>query len=115
MSRLYDTANFFVWHPERAWSIAAIFFVLFVLSFIASRCLKSSGWRIPFWPLLIPAIGWAIFGLLELSCKIERANIRIDLFITWPVILGITAIFSVWWGVSLLIGLFRFFSWSRHE
>lgn len=100
-------ANFFVWHPDRAWAIATVFFVLFVVSFLTSRYLAQEGPRWQSWPLLVPAIGWAIFGLLELSCKIEKANIRIDLFVTWPTIIGLTAVFSIWWGVSLLIGLLR--------
>ena len=97
MSRFYDVANFFVWHPERAWVIAAIFFALFVVSFLTSRyaARERRGWQSG--PLLVPAIGWAVFGLLELSCKIEKANIRIDLFVTWPTIVGLTAVFSIWW------------------
>jgi hypothetical protein len=107
ITRFYDVANFFVWHPERAWSVAAIFFALSVVSFVTSRYVtqKGRGWQS--WPLLVPAIGWAVFGLLELSCKIEKANIRIDLFVTWPTIIGLTAVVSIWWGVFHLIGLLR--------
>jgi hypothetical protein len=110
ISQFYDVADFFVWHPERAWAIAVIFLVLFVVSLVGGRYLAREGRGWHSWPLLVPAIGWALFGLLELSCKIEKADIRIDLFVTWPTILGITVIFSIWWGISLLIGLFRFFS-----
>jgi hypothetical protein len=115
MSRFYDVANFLVWHPERAWSIAAIFFVFFIVSLVGGRYMVREGRGWQSWPLLMPAIGWAVFGLLELSCKIAKANIRIDLFITWPTILGLTAVFSIWWGVSLLIGLGRFYSRTGWE
>lgn len=107
MSRFYDVANFFVWHPERVWGIGAIFLALFVVSFLTSRYVVGGGRGWQSWPLLVPAIGWAVFGLLELSCKIEKANIRIDLFVTWPTILGVTAVCGLWWSVSFLISLFR--------
>ena len=102
LSQFYEAANFFVWHPERAWAIAAIFFVLFVGCFVANRCVKWSERRVSFWPLLVSAVGWTIFGLMELSCKIEKADIRIDLFVSWLAILGITTVCCIWWGVSIL-------------
>ena len=33
MPEFYHAANFFVRHPERAWAIAALFFVFFFISF----------------------------------------------------------------------------------
>ena len=105
MPEFYHAANFFVRHPERAWAIAALFFVFFFISFFLSKVLIRWGDNIRSWILLVPAISWTVFGLLELSCKIEKANIRFDLFVTWPAILGITVICTAWWSLSLLLSL----------
>lgn len=83
----------FVWHPERAWAVAALFVVLFVVS----RSLRSRGIRPRAWIALIPAAAWVVFGLLELSSKLERSDIRIDLLVTWPALVVITALGTVAW------------------
>jgi hypothetical protein len=102
MDVFYHAANFFVRHPERAWGIAAAFFAWSFVSLLvngrAARGIRS-------WPLLVPAISWTIFGFLELS--FEKFDIRIDLFVTWPVVLGITAICGAWWIGAHLVALRR--------
>jgi hypothetical protein len=96
MDEIYHAANVFVSHPERAWVIAAVFFAFFFVSRTLTRQRRS----IRSWILLVPAVSWTIFGLLELLWK--EYNIRIDLLVTWPAILGITTICCVWWSLSLL-------------
>jgi len=41
-------------------------------------------------PLLITAVAWTVFALLELEAWRERANIRVDLLVTWPVLCLLT-------------------------
>jgi hypothetical protein len=98
MEILYSPASFFVWHPERAWAIAIVFFIAFFVSLFLSRHRPT----IKSWTISVPAIAWTIFGLLELSSKVEKSNIRIDLLFTWPAIIGVLIIFTYWWIISLL-------------
>ena len=104
MDVLYHAANFFVWHPERAWGIAAAFFLGFFVGCFANR---RAARGIRSWPLLVSAVSWTVFGLLEWWCMSQKGNIRIDLFVTWPVVLGITIFCSAWWIGSLVIALRR--------
>ena len=52
--------------------------------------LRSSS-RICAWPLLVAAIAWGLFALAEWSAKAQGANIRVDLFVTCPLLLVVTA------------------------
>jgi len=42
-------------------------------------------------PLLVAAVGWGVFAALEFEAWRERANIRIDLPVTWPALCILTA------------------------
>ena len=42
-------------------------------------------------PLLVAAVGWGVFAALEFEAWRERANIRIDLPVTWPILCILTA------------------------
>ena len=50
---------------------------------------------------LVPAIGWFVFELLELSSKLEKSDIRVDLLATWPTVIGLSVIFTVLWAIDL--------------
>lgn len=92
-------ANFFVWHPERAWAISAGFLILY----IASRSVMKRGYCIRPWNILLPSIAWFLFGLGELSSKLEGSDIRIDLMITWPLVALVTVVFTLTWLISFPI------------
>jgi hypothetical protein len=77
---LYSLAQPFVWHPGRALVVA----VAFALPGLG---LRDLGRR----PLLVAAAAWALFALLELIAWRERADIRVDLLVTWPALCLITA------------------------
>jgi hypothetical protein len=72
----------FVWHPERIAVIAVIFFLGYVV-FRSSRRVHAT------W-FLAAALGWAAFALWEWYCKAMRYNIRIDLFLIYPVLFIVT-------------------------
>jgi hypothetical protein len=76
---LYSLAQPFVWHPVRILLVAAAWLVLALALFRAARR-----------PLLVAAIAWAVFGLLEFTAWRERADIRVDLLFTWPALCLIT-------------------------
>ena len=93
MDILWRGANYFNWHPWRAFGVSLIFWALLLLSLILR------GWRprVRTMPLLVAALAWALFGLLEYQAYRERANIRVDLLVTWPALLLVTvACCGVW-------------------
>src|SRR6266513_3993179 len=79
MNWLYALAQPFVWHPARAFFVA-LGWLLVSLAFprVARR------------PLLLLAAAWGVFALLELEAWRERANIRVDLLVTWPALCLLT-------------------------
>ena len=79
MNWLYALAQPFVWHPARA-LLVALGWLLVALT------LPSTVRR----PLFISAVAWSVFALLELEAWRERANIRIDLLVTWPALCLLT-------------------------
>ena len=98
MDLLWKGANYFNWHPWRALGVSLIFWIPLLLSLI------SRGWQpyIRTLPLLVAASSWLLFGLLEYEAWRERANIRVDLLVTWPALLLVTAACCGVW----LYGLF---------
>src|SRR5437016_1713883 len=79
MNWLYALAQPFVWHPARA-LLVALGWLLLALT------LPSTERR----PLFITAVAWSVFALLELEAWRERANIRVDLLVTWPALCLLT-------------------------
>jgi CDP-diglyceride synthetase len=80
----------FVAHPERILAVAT----LLVVMFLVLRYLRHF-WS---WPLLWSAGFWAGFALWEWWILVQKANIRVDLFLIYPLLLGIT-IWSLWSGL----------------
>jgi hypothetical protein len=89
MNWLYSLAQPFVWHPARA---AAVALGCVLLAFV----LPTPGRR----PLLVASASWGLFALLELEAWRERADIRLDLAVTWPALCIVTT-------VSLAVALRR--------
>lgn len=79
MDWLYALAQPFVWHPARAALVAG--------SWLLLALLLRPGRR----PLLLAAAAWTLFALLEFVAWRERADIRVDLLITWPGLCFVTA------------------------
>ncbi len=74
---LYSLAQPFVWHPGRALVVGL------VLALLAFGFRDRGGRR-----LILAAAAWAVFALLELIAWHERADIRVDLLVTWPFLSG---------------------------
>jgi hypothetical protein len=70
---LYSLAHPFVWHPGRA-LIVGLALALLAVGF------RDRGGR----GLFLAAAAWAVFALLEFIAWRERADIRVDLLVTWP-------------------------------
>ncbi len=97
MDILWRAANYFNWHPWRALGVSLIFWGLLLLCFI----LRAWWPQVRTLPLLVAASAWTLFGLLEYEAYRERANIRVDLLVTWPALLLVTAACCGVWLYSL--------------
>ena len=80
MNWLGSLAQPFIWHPTRA---AFVGLTWLGLSLVLPRAARL--------PLLVAAVGWGVFAALEFAAWRERANIRIDLSVTWPALCILTA------------------------
>ena len=76
--------DFFVWHPGRVAVVAGAF----LLTFIACAVLERSNRRFRSWPLLAAAVLWGLYALWEGLALEKRWNIRVDLFLIYPLLLG---------------------------
>jgi hypothetical protein len=72
----------FVGHPALSWEVSAVLGVVFLLACLA----KTRYPLIRSVPLLIASLLWLASGFNEREVLIERANIRIDLFLIVPVL-----------------------------
>jgi hypothetical protein len=83
---LYTLAQPFVWHPGRALIVGL------ALALLAFGFRDRGGRR-----LFLAAAAWGVFALLELIAWRERADIRVDLLVTWPALCLVTAACLVAW------------------
>lgn len=91
MDWLYRLAQPFVWHPARALFVGLLL-ALLALGF------RRRGRR----ALLLAAAAWEVFAVLEFIAWRERADIRVDLLVTWPVLCVFTVGCVVVWIWHLL-------------
>ena len=73
------------------------------MMYFASRRLESRGVRARAWIALVPALAWGLFGVLELSSRLERSDIRIDLLVTWPALVVTTVLGTVAWSLDYYV------------
>ncbi len=85
----YAPIKLFVAHPER---IAAVASALLVMFLVLGRSRRV--WP---WPLLWATGFWAAFALWEwlILMQTPEANIRVDLLLIYPVLLGMT-LWALW-------------------
>ena len=97
MDAFYSLVDPFVGHGGRAALVALGWLMAAACAFPARR------WRpmLPVWPLLVAGGAWGVFALLEAEATREKANIRADLFFTWPLLCAITLGCAVIWVVLL--------------
>lgn len=89
----YQPAQSFVGEPIRAYVVAGLFAILAVLTLVFRRKYQIAQ------PLVIlgPAPGWALLGWLEHVSQAAQWNIRVDLLVTWPTIVLLSATCLVLW------------------
>lgn len=90
-----NSMEWFFWKPEKFFAVSCVFFLAYLIIRLLGRKLPS----VQSWPLLVPAITWALFAAWELFCTLEKTNIRVDLFFIYPVLI-VVSIF----GLSISIG-----------
>lgn len=82
MDLLIAALRFFVGHPERCLGMAALFVVVAIAWSIAHRRFVGSP--------LVTAVCWLLFAWQEQYCREHGLNIRVDLFVTGPIIFAVT-------------------------
>ena len=82
----------FLRHPERAYGMAALFAILLAVSLARCRTLKPRHLV-----MLIAVVAWGLFGWNEVRAELAHWDIRIDLLVTWPIVLAVS-IAAAWNG-----------------
>lgn len=77
----YSLAQPFVGHPARAVIVALGWLLL-------ASVLPKPARR----PLFVASVAWVAFAVLEFEARRERADIRVDLLLTWPALCILTAV-----------------------
>jgi hypothetical protein len=91
---LFAPIHPFVGHPELAIFMAAGFAVLTVVSVLHAGKFRPASHIV----MLLAAICWVVFSLIESYFMTIRGAIRIDLLLSYPLLLIITAA-AVWLGI----------------
>ncbi len=82
MDILLAPLNFFVWHPGRCVAMAAVFAVAAIAWGIVQRRVV--------WSPVVAAVCWLLFAWQEHYCRANGMNIRVDLFVTGPIMFAVT-------------------------
>ena len=90
--------------PERAFFVAVGFGVFAVICILYSGNVK----RFSHFFILCTTLLWVLFGLHEMQAKAAGWNIRVDLLITWPILL----LASI---ASAVLGLSNFREGQAHD
>lgn len=80
----------FIAHPERIAAVAMVFIVM-----LLGLKYRRGYWA---WSLLWTVGVWAAFAVWEWVLLTQEANIRVDLLLIYPLLLGVT-IWGVWAGL----------------
>ena len=78
--------DFFVWHPGRVAVVAAAFGLAAAMLALLGR----SSPRVRGWPMFAAAALWGLYALWEGLALEKRWNIRVDLFLIYPVLLVVS-------------------------
>ena len=98
-----NSMEWFFWSPERIFVVSCGFFLGYFVIRLFSRKLLFI-WS---WPLLIPAVAWALFAVWELFSTVKQYNIRVDLFLIYPLLI-VVSIFGLSVSIgSLITSLFK--------
>lgn len=80
-------------HPEYAYVVASLFAVLFVASLLRAGTFQPRRHLV----ILFAVVAWMLFGLNEVRAQANGWNIRVDLLISWPIVLAVS-IAAAWTG-----------------
>lgn len=98
LGKILYPMGWFVRNPERILAISCVFFLGYFIISSFSRKLSS----VRSWPLLIPAITWGLYAIWEWFCVIKKGNIRIDLFLIYPILI-VASILGLSMSISSLV------------
>jgi hypothetical protein len=86
MKTLFLPITPFITHPERIAAVALFFFAAAAFIWIRSRKVSFA--------VLFAGLGWTLFVIWEGYCNARGYDIRVDLFLIYPVLLVLTL-----WGI----------------
>lgn len=84
----FAPVQLFVWRPDRIAIVGISFLVLVGWLYFVRRQVV--------WPAILTAQIWFAFAVWESWAKSVKANIRVDLFAIWPLLLASTICGVVW-------------------
>lgn len=97
MDAFFGLARFFEGHPERAYAIA----LLFLAAAWVDRHLVRFDPAIRTWGMFVPAAAWLLYAINEYHTRADGPGPRLDLYLTWPVMVALTAAFAALWITNL--------------
>jgi hypothetical protein len=103
MDAFFGLANIFRDHPERAYLVALVFMGLALVDRRLARIDPS----IRPWGMLVPAAGWLLYAINEYHARLDGPGPRLDLYLTWPVMVLLTGLFGALWVANLRRALRR--------
>ncbi|HEX4142182.1 MAG TPA: hypothetical protein VHY91_01420 [Pirellulales bacterium] len=80
--------DFLVWQPGHIWAVAALFGLLLLAASAAKRRFP----QVRNGPFLVAFLAWLAYGFCEYKARADRANIRVDLMLIWPILISLTVI-----------------------
>ncbi len=92
----------FVGHPGRIAMVSGVFIIWFFGVYLLNR----KRMQFQHWSLLACAVGWMLFAMWEGHCNIKEYNVRVDLFVIYPFLMGLS-VFTVIFNIIKLPLLFR--------
>lgn len=93
MSSFFELASIFTGHPERAYLVALVFIAL---GLIDRRLARTDPETRP-WAMFVPAAAWLLYAINEYGARHDDIAVRIDVYLIWPVIVLLSALFlGVW-------------------
>lgn len=97
MDTFFGLAEFFRDHPERAYLVALVFMALA----LADRRLARRDPAIRPWGMLVPAAAWLLYAINEYHARLDGPGPRLDLYLSWPVMVAVTVAFGALWVANL--------------
>jgi hypothetical protein len=89
---IYALSHPFVGHALRAFAVAGIAALIALATRLVRQRARLDRRTASPTPWIVVAIAWSVFGACEAEATRERADIRVDLLVSWPVLCLVTVV-----------------------